>query len=79
MKTCKDCRFWKEPNDPIEETADERPLNFIGNHYLQTQDMGECLGVPPTPMDNHAGGIYFEQPRTEDIHPACALFELRKW
>ena len=72
MATCKDCRFWIEADDEIETAAQARPINLIGNIY--DPDLGLCRGLPPVPMDNHKGGIYFEHHRSSKHMMACALF-----
>ena len=77
MATCNDCHFWHEADDEIEPYDQARPINLIGNHYLQP-DHGVCHGLPPTPMDNHAGGIYFVRYRSSRNMPACAFFRERR-
>jgi hypothetical protein len=67
MNTCGECQYY-------ESTIKESNKIYAINYRYSSDDLGTCYGVPPTPMDNHCGVIYFERPQVHEKSKTCSLF-----
>lgn len=67
---CASCAYWVPPSGNAEsDQVNEGGLRF------PREDLGTCLGLPPIPIEDHRGRMYFQRSKVEACEKGCVFWK----